>query len=81
MYFDTWDILEAYALMEYDWNVNGILRERKSNIRRNMSTGYQLWRMGVKFAPSFDYRYENLSDNGKAIYDNLLVRYGLNEVK
>jgi hypothetical protein len=81
MYFDRMDICEAYALLECNWHVNGIVRERKGNTRRNMSTGDQLWRMGVKFSPMFDYYYENLSDNGKEIYDNLLVRYGFNEVK
>jgi len=75
MYFDKWDIIEAYALIEYHYNVGGIVWERKSNTRRNMSTGYQLYRMGVKFSPLFN-GYEDLSENGQEIYDNLVELYG-----
>lgn len=76
MYFDKMDICEAHALIEYHYNVGGIVRERPSNRRRNMSTGYQLHRMGVRFSPLFDYRYEDLSENGQEIYDQLVELYG-----
>jgi len=39
------DICQAHAQLESDYNVGGILRERLSNRRRNMSTGCQLSRM------------------------------------
>lgn len=73
-YFDRFDICEAHLLIEWDYNVGGILRERPSNIRRNMSTGYQLNRMG--FRPGFSLTWETLSDNGKEIYELLEIRYG-----
>ena len=38
-------ICQAHQQLEYDYNIGGILRERPSNQRRNMSTGCQLHRM------------------------------------
>lgn len=60
------------------WNVGGILQERKSNIRRNMSTDYQLHRMKFKSRPNISYKV--LSDNGKEIYDALIIRYRFGNV-
>lgn len=40
------DICQAHAQLESDYNIDGILRERASNRRRNMSTSCQLSRMG-----------------------------------
>lgn len=77
-YFDRYDICEAYLLFENDWHIGGWLRERKSNQRRLMATHVQLKRM--QFKPSPWLSYDMLTDNGKAIYDNLLDRYGLAEV-
>lgn len=42
----VFDICQAHAQLESDYNVGGILRERPSNRRRNASTGVQLSRMG-----------------------------------
>ena len=39
------DICQAHAQLESDYNVGGIVRERPSNARRNASTGVQLHRM------------------------------------
>lgn len=75
-YFDRFDICEAYAVMEYDWNVGGILHERKSNRRRNMSTDFQLHRMGFKPGHSWGWSRESLTENGQEIYDDLCERYG-----
>lgn len=76
-YFDRFDICEAYHVFEIHWNIGGVVRERKSNDRRNnMSTGYQLHRMRFKPRPSLDGYYHNLSENGKEIYRNLITRYG-----
>lgn len=75
MYFDRFDICEAYALIESDWNVSGVLQERPSNQRRNMSTAFQLHRM--KYRPSpLGGTWEHLSENGKEIYAFLCEQYG-----
>lgn len=74
-YFDRFDICEAYQQIETDYNVSGVLQERKSNQRRKMSTGYQLWRMqyrrgllpvGMTFS----------TENAKEIYNQLEKEYG-----
>lgn len=39
------DIAQAHAQLESDYNVDGIVHERPSNARRNESTGCQLARM------------------------------------
>lgn len=75
-YFERFDICEAYYAMEIDYNVSGVLQEQPSNRRRNMSTGFQLGRMGFKPSPLFD-GFRSLSDNGKAIYSDLVTRYDL----
>ena len=41
----VFSIAQAHAQLEADYNVGGILRERPSNRRRNISTGSQLARM------------------------------------
>ena len=41
----VFDICQAHAQLESDYSIGGILRERFSNRRRNMSTGCQLSRM------------------------------------
>lgn len=45
----AFDICQAHAQLESDYNVGGWLRERESNRRRRESTGCQLAR--VKFNP------------------------------
>lgn len=72
--WNRFDICEAYAVMEWDWNVNGWLRERHTNQRRMQATSIQLARIQFKPAPSLC--YDTLSENGKAIYHNLCARYG-----
>lgn len=75
-YFDRFDICEAYKAIEDDYNVSGILQERESNRRRNMSTDFQLHRM--KFRPSILFSgFRSLSDNGREIYSDLVYRYKL----
>lgn len=77
--WNRFDICEAYAVMEWDWNVNGWLRDRKTNQRRMEATSIQLARLGFKPRP--DLSYQTLEENGKAIYRNLVSRYGFGEVK
>lgn len=75
--FDRFDICEAHYILESDYNVGGILKERPSNQRRNMSSGYQLSRMGFKPAPNLS--FETLSENGQELYKELVKRYKLPE--
>ncbi len=72
-YFDRFDICEAHLLFEWHYNMGGIVRERPSNSRRNMSTDFQLNRMGFRSAPNLT--YATLSINGKRIYNNLVNHY------
>lgn len=74
--WDRFDICEAYKAVEDDYHSGGILHERKSNKRRNMSTDFQLNRMGFKVGASWK-GYRSLSENAKAIYAGLCKRYGL----
>lgn len=73
--FDRFDICDAYAVLEWDYNVNGWLRERPSNQRRMEATSCQLARIG--FSPSLGLSYSTLTDNGKEIYWSCVVRWGL----
>jgi hypothetical protein len=75
-YFDRFDICEAHYALETDYNVSGILQERPSNQRRNMSTDFQLHRIGFKPSPLFN-GFESLTENGKDIYSELVDRYNL----
>ena len=72
--FDRFDIIEAHLVFEWDYNVGGWLRERKSNQRRKMATHVQTHRMGFK--PAGNLCYDALTENGKAIYNDLELRYG-----
>lgn len=44
----VFDICQAHAQLESDYNIGGMLRERASNKRRNESTSCQLTRMRYK---------------------------------
>ena len=78
MYFDRFDICEAYLALEWDWNEGGWLHERPSNRRRMESTGVQLERMHFHTGMGFN-GYDSLSENGKEIYHNLEQRYGFGD--
>ncbi len=73
--FDRFDICEAYYCLEMDYNVSGVLQERPSNQRRNMSTEWQLHRLGFRAHPLLEYR--TLSENGQDIYNDVVQRLGL----
>ena len=62
-YFDRFDILEAYYLFGADYHGGQFTKEYAY-------TGRVL---NVGFKPGCMLRYESLSDNGKAIYDNLVA--------
>jgi len=75
--FDRFDICEAYYLVEVYYNVGGWLRERPSNARRREATSIQLSR--IEFKPSLSIGYATLTENGKAIFLNLVARLKLPE--
>lgn len=68
--FDRFDICAAYAQIEADYNIGGMLRERASNIRRNESTSSQLHRMNYRPGAN------PMNCNAWAIYRALEKRYG-----
>ena len=55
-YFDRFDICEAYAVLEWDWNMGGWLQERPTNRRRMEATSVQLARLGFKPRPNLSFR-------------------------
>ena len=59
------DICQAHAQLESDYNKDGILWERPSNKRRNASTGVQLHRMHF----SSPYNYVNICENDQSGID------------
>lgn len=73
--FDRFDICEAYYLVEVDYHLNGWLQERPSNVRRREATHVQLARIEFKPAPTIS--YANLTENGRAIYDEQVRRLKL----
>jgi hypothetical protein len=75
-YFERFDICEAYLALEWDWHSGGILHERPSNARRNMSTDVQLSRMEFKPGAMFG-GFNSLTLNAKEIYLEAAERFGL----
>lgn len=61
------DVYEAHAVLEWDYHVNGWLRERRSNRRRMEATAVQLHRMGVRLRETLG-GFSSLSLEGKRIY-------------
>jgi hypothetical protein len=74
-YYDRFDICEAYTCLEWDYNVDGWLRERPSNRRRREACSVQLARL--KFRPRLDLSTDTLTENGREIYDEAVQRIGL----
>jgi len=54
MYFDRFDLLEAYACLAHDWGLYALYT--------------RISRVAKQFRP--DLTYDTLTDNGKAIYDH-----------
>lgn len=75
MIFDRFDVCEAYAVLEWDYNDGGWLRERPSNRRRREATSIQLERVNFVARPNLS--YDTLSENGRAIYDQAVRRLRL----
>lgn len=76
-YFDRFDICEAYAALEYDYNVGGMLQERPTCQRRRRSVGVQLARMKFRASPLHGSRDRLPTENAKEIYDEAVERLGL----
>jgi hypothetical protein len=74
-YFDRFDICEAHAVLEWDYNVGGWLHERPRNRRFREATSIQLARIEFRPAPSLC--FDTLSENGQDIYRALVERYAL----
>ena len=73
MYFDKFDICEAYFVYMMLWHSGG-LTERDRQLNRNDSISCQLHR--IKFTPSPLIRDENdLTENGREIYDALVEKW------
>lgn len=72
---NRFDIAQAHAVLEWDYNVDGWLRERPSNQRRMEATAVQLNRM--KFKPNFDLSLATLSEDGKEVYMTNVLRWNL----
>lgn len=73
--FDRFDICEAHCVLEWDYNNGGWLRERPSNARLMRSTGIQLGHMN--FRPALNLGYDSLTDNGKEIYLEKVLKWKL----
>lgn len=69
-YFDRYDICAAYAALEIDYQMGGLLVDRPSCRRRNKGYGesvfVQLNRIGYRAS---QYGRDTLTDNARAIYD------------
>lgn len=77
-YFDRFDICEAYAALEIDWNVDGIVWERPHSKRARESIGVQLSRIEFRAGAAFS-GFESLSANGRGIYNAACERWRLGD--
>lgn len=77
----VFDICQAHAQLESDYNIGGILRDRPSNRRRNMSTGCQLSRMryspGMRWVDILGTDNDDDEENVRDIYLINVLRMGL----
>ena len=74
-HFNRFDICEAHAVLEWNYNLGGWLHERPSNQRKREATAVQLNRM--QFKARRDLSYETLTENGREIYDDRVKRFNL----
>ena len=83
-YFDRFDICEAYACLEADYNVDGFVPERdddrlhRASVDKTLraeSIGWQLHRMRFRARPFLC--TATLTDNAREIYDAAVMRLGL----
>lgn len=72
---NRFDIAEAHAVLEWDFNRDGWLRERPSNQRRWEATAVQLHRIG--FRARADLCFDTLEDDGREVYVTNVLRWHL----
>lgn len=73
MYWDRFDICEAYLAIEMDWNVHGLVDGK--------SYTSQMKAFGFRPSPLFN-GYDSLEPNGKEIYLNKVFDLGfINQVE
>jgi len=80
----VFDICQAHAQLEWDYNVGGIVRERPSNARRNESTGCQLSRLAydgrarwVEICAAHDEVSDSGDEDVRDIYLMNVLKWGL----
>lgn len=76
-YFERFDICQAYAVLEPAYSKGGWLQDRPSNRRRREACSIQLARLNFRPGAAFDYRYEDLTENGRAILHLAISRMNL----
>jgi hypothetical protein len=74
MYFDRFDICQAYATFAYGYHVGGYATGRRESFigETNSDINVRLHRMHYRESPMFGYRRRDLTDNGRRIYDRLV---------
>lgn len=72
---NRFDIAEGHAVLEWDYNLGGWLRERPSNRRRMEATSVQLARL--HFQPRTDLTFDTLEEDGKAVYLTNVLAWNL----
>ena len=76
MYFDKFDICEAYYMYMVLWNSGGATNRwytTSRNCRREQSISAQLHRM--QFIPRLSLSEETLTENGRDIYNDLVNKW------
>lgn len=69
------DIIEGHAVLEWDYNLGGWLRERPSNQRRKEATSVQLHRLKFRARP--DLCFDRLEEDGKDVYLTNVLAWNL----
>lgn len=72
---NRFDIAEAHAVLEWDYNLGGWLRERPSNQRRMEATAVQLNRLKFRARPNLS--FDTLEEDGKLVYLANVLRWKL----
>ena len=72
MYFDRFDICEAYFMYMMLWNRGGLTERDWLRVRRSISS--QLATMRFKPSPMLSDE-SDLTENGREIYENLVSTY------
>lgn len=70
MYWDRFDICEAYWCFYCDWHRGGLTDRDYEHVRSISETLHRL-----QFQPSADLSSDTLNDNARAIYDALVDKY------